>query len=200
VEEREAKQELEYIKKIMQDSRKIILDDGRGFIFWGVLIIVGLSVTYFSVIYKWHPPVLNYLWPFLIGFGWIYTLIIEFNRMKRARVKTFAGQILGTLWFSVGVSATIFGFVGSMSGAYDGVYISAVISVVLGIAYALSGVLYGKKWISLLAFGWWIGAITIFLWPTVHSILIMILMLTFFQTLPGIIIYRDLKKLRSELV
>jgi len=188
-----AQQELAFIKKVMADSRQIIIDDGRGFVFWGLLVSFGLLVTYFSIAGRWEAS-LSWFWPVLIGIGWIYTISTEIRREKKRRVRTFAGKIMGGLWFSVGISATIFGFIGSLAGAYHGVYISPTISVVLGIGYLLSGLLYGKTWISLLSIGWWTGAIVMFFMQNLETILIMVGMMIFLQIIPGIILFKESKK------
>ena len=99
------------------------------------------------------------------------------------------------MWFSIGVSATIFGFIGSLSGAYHSVFISPTISVVLGIGYLMSGLLYGKTWISLLTIGWWTGAILMYFVQSLETILIMVGMMIFLQIIPGIILFKESKKI-----
>jgi hypothetical protein len=188
----DAQQELAFIKKVMNDSRKILIDDGKGFIFWGILVTIGLLLTYLAIAGKWAAS-MGWLWPGLIAFGWIYTIVTNIRHERKRRSKTFAGKIMGGLWFSVGVSATILGFVGTYTGAYHGVHISPLISVVLGIGYLLSGLLYGKAWLSLLSIGWWAGAVVMLFMQNLETILIMICMMFFFQIVPGLILYREFK-------
>ena len=138
----DAQQELAFIKKVMTDSRKILIDDGKGTIFWGLLISFGLLITYLSVAQGWEST-LSWFWPALIGFGWIYTIVTEIRRERKRRVKTFAGKIMGAVWIAFGISATILGFVGTVMGAYHGVIISPLIAVLLGTGYLVCGVLYG---------------------------------------------------------
>lgn len=188
----DVQQELAFIKKVMNDSRKILIDDGKGFIFWGILVTIGLLVTYLSISGKW-PVSLGWFWPALVGIGWIYTIVAEIRRERKSKTSTFAGKVLGGLWLAVGISATILGFMGSLSGAYHGVFISPLISVVLGIGYLLSGILYGKSWLSLLSIGWWLGAITMFFMQNLEVILVMIGMMIFLQIIPGIILFYEFK-------
>lgn len=186
-------EEIAYIKNIINDSKRIIKDDGKGFIIWGILVTIGMLLTYFLTYFNEHTY--DWLiWPVVIGIGWIYTLITEIKRVKRSKVTTFAGKILGALWFSSGIAMTVIGFLGGYTGAYSGVYITPLISNVLGISYLVSGVLYGKKWISLLSVGWWLGASVMFIWPGLYTLLLFSGMMIFFQTIPGIILYRQSKK------
>ena len=192
----DAQQELAFIKKVMTDSRKILVDDGKATIFWGLLISFGLLITYLSIAQRWESS-LSWFWPALIGFGWIYTIVTEIRHERKRKVKTFAGKIVGAVWISFGISATILGFVGTVSGAYHGVIISPLISVLLGTAFLVSGLLYGKSWVSYLSVGWWGGAIMMFFMQNLETLLIMISMLILFQVIPGIILYREFKKERT---
>ncbi|MCH9029350.1 MAG: hypothetical protein IH819_06985 [Bacteroidetes bacterium] len=192
----DAQQELAFIKKVMTDSRKILIDDGKATIFWGILISFGLLITYLSIAQRWESS-LSWFWPALIGFGWIYTIVTEIRHERKRKVKTFAGKIVGAVWISFGISATILGFVGTVSGAYHGVIISPLISVLLGTAFLVSGLLYGKSWVSYLSVGWWGGAIMMFFMQNLETLLIMISMLILFQVIPGIILYREFKKERT---
>ena len=106
----DAQQELAFIKKVMTDSRKILIDDGKGTIFWGLLISFGLLITYLSVVQNWET-LLSWFWPVLIAFGWIYTIVTEIRHERKRRVKTFAGKIMAAVWIAFGISATILGFV-----------------------------------------------------------------------------------------
>ena len=195
----DAQQELAFIKKVMTDSRKILIDDGKGTIFWGLLISFGLLITYLSIAQRWEVS-LGWFWPVLISFGWIYTIFTERRYDRRRKVKTFAGKIMGAVWIAFGISATILGFVGSLSGAYHGVIISPLISVLLGTGYLVSGFLYGKTWVSYLAIAWWVGAIVMFFMQNLETLLIMIGMMILFQVIPGIILYREFKKEKTVTV
>lgn len=188
-----AQQELAFIKKVMEDSRRIICDDGKSFIFWGILISIGMLVTYLKIAMDWGVH-LGWFWPVLIGFGWIVTIYVEVRADKKRSSKTFAAKILGSVWISCGIAMTILGFVGSISGAYNGVFISPLISVVLGIGYLLTGVIYGKRWVSLLAIGWWFGALFMFYLQNLETLLIMTGMMIFLQTIPGIMLYKESKR------
>ena len=129
--ETEAKNELEFIKNVMEDSRKIIVDDGMNFIFWGIIAAIGLIATYILVIEKsWDY--IKWVWVVLIAIGWIYSITMSLKKEKKRRVKTFAGKILSVTWFSCGLTMTIIGIGGSFSGAIHGVYISPTISIVTG--------------------------------------------------------------------
>jgi len=190
-------EEIYFIKKVMEDSRRLIVADGKSFIFWGVIVTIGLLVTYFAVMYRWESN-LSWFWPALIAFGWIFTIIIESRHAKRAKTITFASKIIAAVWISCGIAMTIVGFAGPIAGAYNSIYVSPIISIILGVGYAVSGFVFGKFWVSLLSIGWWIGAILMLFMGTLETILIMAAMMLLFQTMPGIILYYNSKKIISE--
>lgn len=194
MDEQKALEEISYIKEIMQDSRKAFVDNGVGYIVWGVIIVLALMSSYFMIANGIEN---NYglNWIILIAFGWIYTSFSIRKKQKKNRTpSTLAGKILGAVWFSSGIAMTIIGFLGTTSGAIRGVFVSPVISLVLGIAFFVSGTVYGSKWITLLSIGWWAGAILMFYWPGMQVFWIMSLMMIFLQIVPGVILYQQAKK------
>jgi hypothetical protein len=192
MEKQQAELEINMIKQIIDDSKKIVVDDGKGFIIWGVLIVIGLLGTYFFIPLRLYEYI-SLLWIAVIGIGWVYTIIIHAVKDHKKKVKTFAGKILGALWFSCGVSMTIVGFVGTGTGSYGAYTISPLMSVILGIAYFVTGIIYGRAWVRNLAIGWWIGAIVTFIWTGMYSLLVFAVMMIALQVIPGIILYSKFK-------
>ena len=107
---------------------------------------------------------------------------------------TFTGRIISAVWGATGVGMTLLGFIGTTTGGIKPVFVGAILSVSLGTAYYITGEIIEAKWLCNIAIGWWIGSIVMFIYPGIHSVLIMALMMFFFQTVPGIIIYRKYKK------
>lgn len=193
-----AELELSVIKKIMEDSRKAICNNGWHYIFWGAVVSIALIANYIMLLMNAYEYYVGWMWLVLMVGAAITDGIYERRKEKQRAVKTFAGDLLGSLWFAGGIAMFIFGFMGTISGAYNPIFICPVISTVLGVAFYASGEIQQLKWQKLLAFGWWLGAILLFLFPSVHTLLIFALMLTFFQTIPGIILNRKYKKEFAE--
>jgi hypothetical protein len=193
MEKQQAELEISMIKKIMEDSRRIVVDDGIGYIFWGILIFVGMISSYFVVLTKQYSYTI-WIWVILIGGGWAYTIISYFLKDSKKQARTLAGKILGGLWVSTGISMTLIGFVGPLSHSIGGYTITPVISIILGIAYFVSGIVYGQGWVRNLAVGWWAGAVVMFFWPGIQMFLIFAAMMLFLQIIPGVIMYSKFKK------
>ena len=187
-----AQQEITFIKKVMQDSRKIVFYDGKDFIYWGIIVVICLLFTYFSVFFHTEKFIF-YFWLILILLGFLGNSLFLKKRYKKLKVRSLAGKLLGLIWTATAIAMIIVGFVGPFSGAFNGVFVSPLMCTFLGPAYLLSGYLYGKKWISYLSIFWWTGAIVMFFLPGLYTLLLMAGMMVVLQIVPGIILYKDSK-------
>jgi hypothetical protein len=185
--------ELVFIKKVIEDSKKSVLENGVGYIFWGVLVFFGLMSVYLKFVYNlpYNP---NWVWFILIGFGWAYTIISNVKKDRKTGVKTYAGQMLMSVWIGAGICMTIIGFISTASGMIHGMAISPLLATVLGMAYFISGMIYNSKWVKLLSAGWWLGGIGMFFIANINQILVMASMMLFLQVIPGFIFYFNSKK------
>ncbi len=190
--EKTALDELQFIRKIIEDSKKTVLDNGIEYIMWGIIVVVGLFTT--NILINMEIK-FNYLWVwvFLIGLGWTFSIVSSLKK-KNKMPRTLGQRLISTVWLSVGIGMTLLGFVGPASGAYRGVFVSPILAVLLGIAFFISGFIYDLKWMKLIPFGWWIGAIVMFIYPGMHSFIIMGSLMILFQIIPGIILYRKFKQ------
>lgn len=190
----QAQAELNIIKTIMADSRKIAIDNGIHYIFWGLVVTAALITNYIFLLTHVQGQYIGLLWFILMTSAWIVSAFIAKREAKARRVRTFAGKILSAMWWASGITMMIFGFVGTVSGAINPIFICPVISTVLGANYYTSGVLHSQKWLRNLSYGWWAGAIGTFIFPSVHTLAIFALMMICFQTIPGIILNKKWKQ------
>ncbi|MBE2228960.1 MAG: hypothetical protein IAE93_16510 [Ignavibacteria bacterium] len=189
-----AEEEISVIKKIMEDSRKAIVDNGWHYIYWGSIVTAALVINYIMVLQNVSVNKQGMLWFISMTGAAILEGIIEKRRKKNAKVKTFAGTLLNSLWTGAGICMFILGFAGTLSGAYNAIMIFPLISIILGAAYLVSGVIQNIKWLSIISAFWWAGAVLLLLIPGIHSMLIFGGMLICFQIFPGMILYVRSKK------
>ena len=134
-----------------------------------------------------------WIWAVLIPVGWIYSLINR-KSIKEKHPSTYAGKLLGNVWLAAGIAMTIIGFIGPVLGAINPMAISPIACIITGSAYFISGIIVEVKWVRNLSFGWWIGGIILLKVVSVESFLIMAFLMLFFQTIPGIVMYRKYKR------
>jgi len=193
-EQKNAQENLEYIKQIISDTRRSLNDNGIISIVWGILVSLGQIGNYLFTENKiWN----GYLWLWLvIGLiGWTFVLI-ESRAKKYKVVNTFASKILASLWISTGISMTVIGFGAAGSGMVSGYAINPLLATVLGGTYYVTGLLNGKKLDQRLSFGWWLGAVIMFMIPGIYSFLLFAVMMILFQVIPGIMSYLSYKAAR----
>lgn len=182
----DASSELDFIKKIMEDSRKIVILDAKPFIFWGLIIALGQIANYLFI--KMQFDINPYIfWAVLIVLGWAYSMFFFFRASKIKQPFTFASKILLAVWTSCGISMTLIGFISSLTWNINP---TPFITVIMGIGYYITGYLSEFKWIKYISLGWWLSTIILFLWPGFQSAIIMALSMIFFQVIPGIVINR----------
>lgn len=197
--ESQAEIELSLIKKIMHDSRKTVVDNGWHYIYWGIIVTIVLFVNYIMVLGNISMNSQGMLWFISMVSASIIEQVISRKFDKTEKERNFSGKLLITLWSITGLCMFIFAFAGSISGAYNPIYIFPVISCILGAAYYISGAIQQVKWMKLLTAGWWTGSIILFIYPGVHSMIIFAIMLIFFQTIPGFVLYRKWKGSLSDI-
>jgi hypothetical protein len=195
MEENSALEELQFIRKIIAESRRTVIYNGFDYIFWGIIVIAGMLINYYFIKNQFY---FNYMiiWAVLISVGWL----LSFYNKKKTRLKhpaTFSGRILGLLWGTSGIVMTIIGFIGPLSKCISPIAISPILAIVLGSIYFLTGKIIGAKWISYLSIGWWGGGILLMYVQDIRQFLLMAGMMFFFQTVPGIILYRKYKSEES---
>ncbi|MEO8663930.1 MAG: hypothetical protein ABI462_00425 [Ignavibacteria bacterium] len=195
----EAESELSVIKKIMEDSRRLNIDNGKHYLMWGILVTFALICNYIMLLTKTGGQYIGIMWFVLMISGAIIDSIMKKREVRTLKANTYAGNIVGSLWLASGIAMFIYGFVGLITKSYNPVFICPIISTSLGISYYTSGAIQRLKWLQNVSYGWWAGAIFLFVFPSIHSVLVFALMLVAFQIVPGIILNINSKKfLESE--
>ncbi len=192
MDDRTAIDELIFIRKVIEDSKRTVVENGIGYIFWGILVFLGMMSVYVGIMFQ-QPINSVWVWVVLIGFGWGYTIIANMRMHNKQQKKTFAGKILISVWIGAGIAMTILGFVATASGMIHGYAVSPLIALVLGTAYFISGMIYDSQWVKMLSVGWWIGGIAMFYIHNIHQVLMMAIMMLVLQIIPGFIFYFNSK-------
>jgi hypothetical protein len=187
-----AQENLDYIKRVMLDSKNLIKDNGIMAIIWGTIIIGAQLSTFFMIRLESYSNI-SMVWIAAISIGWILTFISA-KKSSKTGVVTASLKIDSATWISAGISMTVFGFAGSYSGLIHWLAINPTISLFLGSAYYITGVVYSDRLFKLTSFGWWAGAAALFFVRNEYSFIIFSAMMLMFQTIPGIMLYIKYKK------
>jgi hypothetical protein len=181
-------EELAFIRKVMQDSRRTAVDNGMNYMFWGVWTALSAIVSYCSSQFHWHLG--WYLWGTVIPIGWVVSWLLIRQSRQRTGATSLAGNILVAVWAGCGIASTLVGFVGGMTVLGNG--ITGVIAMISGTGFYISGVLYGSAWLRYYAaIGWWSTGVLMFLFPGIHVMVMLASAMMLFQLIPGIVLYRQ---------
>src|SRR5438128_1685269 len=98
-----AKEELSYIRKVITESRQAFVEDGKPYIVWGIVVAIGMTLTYISVLTQTEFYV-GYYWMSLsvLGIGSIF--YYRKQKEEKERVRSFVDRIQGAIWGACGSS------------------------------------------------------------------------------------------------
>jgi hypothetical protein len=189
-------QELEFIRKIISDSRQAMAEDGKPYIVWGLIVAIAMMATYISALTQ-IDFYTGWIWIGMVAIGIIYSFI-ELRRQKRSgieRAHSFVDRFGGAIWTACGsalgltILLIMFGYQ-LTNPSIPPIFTCSLASIILGIAYFLSGFVNDIKWLRNIAFAWWAGAIAMYFIYSVHVLGLYALMLILFQVVPGIVLNR----------
>ncbi len=201
---RQPEDELQYIRKIIEESRAAFVENGKIYILWGLIMAIGMGVTYLSFLLNRNLDT-GYVWIALILLGWIMMIMLyRARKHKGQRAKSIIERIDTAIWGAcggaIGLLVIIFmlnyhydpssSFFSTLFDTISPFVISFFSAIILGIAFYLSGIVNQIRWLRNLSFVCWAGAAAMFLWPSIHVFGLYALMLILFQVVPGIILQR----------
>ncbi len=200
-------EELQYIRKIIEESQANFAEDGKPYILWGSLIAIGMGVTYLSVLTQ-RDYYDGYIWIalVLIGWGWSFSYLRKQKRQSE-RASSIFDRIQKSVWVACGWAIGLVCVSLMVSYQYEPIFgeiapvlIAFIVSMLLGVGYFVSGAVHQIAWLRNLAFGWWAGGIlTLVLASDTKNILgLYILMLLGLQVLPGIILQRRYRRITAK--
>ena len=188
MQEQTARDELAMIRSLMQDSQRIVHENGAHYLGWGVLSAAALLLTYAAAASR-LDSIIPWIWVVAIGAGWVFSLWIARRSRRTARVRTLAGRLLGAIWMGCGITLTLFGFIGGATGAIPWGSLQGVLAGILGIGYFASSFVYDSAAWRYLAAGWWAGAALMLLWPGPHTLLLLAALVVALEIVPGALLY-----------
>jgi hypothetical protein len=193
---KQAYEELAFIKKLMEDSQKALMDNGKFFIILTFFALLGVTIKIFKDLIGLKINNL-YIYIPLVAIGLTFAIFYKTRVYAKMGGKTYASKVMDGIWIAFLISTSILSIIGYASGGIRPTAVAPVISVLFGINQYLSGLVLNLRWISSMAYGWWISSICMFLWPGEHSVILIGILLILFQLIPGIFLFLNRKKLHN---
>ena len=195
MDDRQAREDIAYIRELMVETRQATYAGGAYFIVWGLAIGLGLLFTWLFASGTLALPAsgratMLVTWAVALGMGGLAMWWWPIRREQRMPVQSAGSRLIGLTWSAVGVSLLILFFVGVGAGSLPGYLMNPLSALFIGIGIFMTGTLAGIGWIRNLAFGWWIGGAVMLASPGLWNLWMMALMLFVLYLVPGIILSR----------
>ncbi len=187
-----AQDDLALIRRLMMDSRRLLVDSGRQYVLWSVLALLGIALKYLLDALG-NPFPAAWMWLGIFAVGALFTCLLGRRSRRETGAVTFAQRILTSVQTGWGAGIPILTLIGYYTGAISSWAIPPVVATTFGSACYILGVLSGNRWFRNTAFAWWAGAVVMFLMRNEHTILIIAALFIILQLIPGLILHRRWK-------
>jgi len=193
MEQDQAREEIRFIREMIEKTRSSAVKSGPYLIVWGILVIlaiIGMYLLEIGKLYEW----IWIDWIVFMGIGTVYTVFQAIKEQRKNRVRTYAVVTVSYLWSACGIAFILLGFVFPLLRLYSYEPIPIFISVIAGIALFVSGGIFQwdlLKWGGML---FWIGALVMVFCPADIRSLLFIPLIAFGYLTPGIIYDRKYRK------
>lgn len=155
-EDKALRNDLATIRALMADSQKLVRGTWWYQLVWGVLITLGLVLTWMGE-QSGQYRLIALGWVGVVATGWVASMVRGRRDADRATVQNAASRAFAGIWIGLGVTLTMVGMVSIPTGAVAPDGLPGLLAIVLGAGYFATGFVSGLRGLSLVGVGWWIG-------------------------------------------
>jgi hypothetical protein len=152
------KQSLLLIESMINRAKDKFAEDGSMYLLWGWVVFV-CSLTQFVLMHFFKYPYHYIVW-FASWIIVIYQLVYIRKKIKRRRVRTYTGYILGYVWLTFVIVIFLLAFlIGRLTEGDYYIHISPILLTIYGIPIFLSGIILRFKPLVVGGIGCWVLSI-----------------------------------------
>ena len=181
--------DLEFIRRLIDDSRRAVALDARPFSLWGGLVILGIGLDHLLIGSELERYSI-WIWMALMVLGWAFAFFIWWRRRRGLGATTLADRVLGRLWFACWTTMFVIGFGGFFAGQIGGAALNGSLAAVLAVGYLTTGALVSSSLISRLGIAWWAVALATFFLPRTTGDMVFAGAMLLFQVIPALWLQR----------
>ncbi len=193
MDEQQAREEIQLIREMVEKTRRATAESGTIFIFWGILIILGIIGTYLLAYFHLFGWIwLN--WVAVTALGWAYSIYYGIKREQKQKIMTYAQSSAKNLSIACAIGYLFVCFVLPALGIYHYNAIPVMVALISGILlYALGGIYEWNllKWCGLL---WWLSSVGMIFIPEDYRALFFVPLIIIGYLVPGFIFRSKYKK------
>ena len=152
------KQSLLLIESMFNRAKDKFAEDGSMYLLWGWVVFV-CSLTQFVLLHFYKYPYHYIVW-FASWIIVIYQVIYIRKKIKRRRVRTYTGYILGYVWLTFVIVIFLLAFlIGRLTEGDYYIHISPILLTIYGIPIFLSGIILRFRPLVIGGIGCWVLSI-----------------------------------------
>ena len=152
------KQSLLLIESMINRAKDKFAEDGSMYLLWGWVVFI-CSLTQFVLMHFFKYPYHYIVW-FASWIILIYQFVYIRKKIKRRRVRTYTGYILGYVWLTFVIVIFLLAFlIGRLTEGDYYIHISPILLTIYGIPIFLSGIILRFKPLVIGGIGCWILSI-----------------------------------------
>ena len=152
------KQSLLLIESMINRAKDKFAEDGSMYLLWGWVVFI-CSLTQFVLMHFFKYPYHYIVW-FASWIILIYQFVYIRKKLKRRRVRTYTGYILGYVWLTFVIVIFLLAFlIGRLTEGDYYIHISPILLTIYGIPIFLSGIILRFRPLVIGGIGCWILSI-----------------------------------------
>jgi hypothetical protein len=149
------KQSLLLIESMINRAKDKFAEDGSMYLLWGWVVFI-CSLTQFVLLHFYKYPYHYIVW-FASWIIVIYQVVYIRKKIRRRRVRTYTGHILGYVWLTFVIVIFLLAFlIGRLTEGDYYIHISPILLAIYGIPIFLSGIILRFKPLVIGGIGCWI--------------------------------------------
>jgi len=130
-----AKESLELITQIIEETKSRFEENGFIYVFWGILIACISSAQFVLLYYEYYA--INWYPYMLVPFGLFFSIFYYAKKRKQVKVRNQIDSIIYKTWVSVTLNMVVLGFVFAPALAEN---LSPIILILLSIGMLVSAI------------------------------------------------------------
>lgn len=178
-------EDLAYIRRLMEQTHTATVAQGHYFVAWGVLVGLALIGTWLMVRGVIETPWYA-IWAPTVVLGWTYVAWAVRRDLRVQRTRSAFARLIGFVWMACGIAMTLTFFVAAPLGTISVHAIPGLVGAFMGIGILLTGLVAGIGWLVLVAAGWWLGAVLMWMFPGSNALAILAGCVVLLQIVPGV--------------
>jgi len=152
------KQSLLLIESMINRAKDKFAEDGSMYLLWGWVVFI-CSLTQFVLLHFFKYPYHYIVW-FASWIIVIYQVVYIRKKIKRRRVRTYTGYILGYVWLTFVIVIFLLAFlIGRLTEGDYYIHISPILLTIYGIPIFLSGIILRFRPLVIGGIGCWVLSI-----------------------------------------